>query len=207
MNQTIIMKNIKDQRIDHIENSVAEALMCIEGLVLAGGAVRDALFNTKISDYDLFLYDNCDIEKVKSYFEHEGFSCTSACPVGHLFSYMKGEDFKKPDACIKVQIIHKRKYRDMMDLINSFDFSATYFGMEYDHEEDEFVFTTDWQAIKDVRKKQLSLVNLEYPSSTLNRLYKYRNKGYYTGHIIQEIVKTIAMMTDYDAENDTLYVD
>jgi hypothetical protein len=120
---------------------------------------------------------------------------------------MKGEDFKKPDDCIKVQIIHKRKYRDVMDLINSFDFSATYFGMEYDHEGDEFVFTTDWQAIKDVRKKQLSLVNLEYPSSTLNRLYKYRNKGYYTGHIIQEIVKTIALMTDYDAENDTLYVD
>ena len=129
-----------------------------------------------------------------------------ACPLGHLFTYMKGEDFKKPEECVKVQIICKRRYSDIKDLINSFDFSATYFGMQYD--EDHLVVYTDHRAIKDVRKKQLSLVNLEYPSSTLNRLYKYRNKGYYTGHIIKEIVRRIAEMGgSYNPENDTLYVD
>lgn len=207
MHTPITLKKIKAERLDRIESVIYEAIMDIKGLVLAGGAVRDALFNKKISDYDMFLFQGGDVEKAKSYFDNNGFTCTFACPLGHLFSFMKGEDFKKPDECIKVQIIHKRKYRDMQDLINSFDFSVTYFGMEYDEETDDFYVTTDWQAIKDVRKMQISLVNLEYPSSTINRLYKYRQKGYYTGHVIQEIVKAVALMTDYDAENDTLYVD
>ena len=131
-----------------------------------------------------------------------------ACPLGHLFTYMKGEDFKKPEKCVKVQIICKRRYSDVADLINSFDFSATYFAMLWNDDETHFEVYTDHRAIKDVRKKQLSLVNLEYPSSTLNRIYKYRNKGYYTGHVIKEIVARIAQMGgSYDPENDTLYVD
>jgi len=94
------------------------------------------------------------------------------------------------------------------DLINSFDFSSTYFAMLWNDDETYFEVYTDNRAIKDVRKKQLSLVNLEYPSSTLNRIYKYRNKGYYTGHVIKEIVARIAQMGgSYDHENDTLYVD
>lgn len=201
-------KNLKDSRFQNIDSDVMEALYSYKGLILAGGAVRDALFGTEISDYDLFLTSEADLAAIEAYFVGQGFSNTFNCPQGHLFTYMKGEDFKKPEQCVKVQIICKRRYFDMKDLINSFDFSATYFGMQYDGEEDELVVYTDHRAIKDVRKKQLSLVNLEYPSSTLNRIYKYRNKGYYTGDIIKEIVKVIAQLGDkYDPENDTLYID
>ena len=199
--------NLNNSRSEAIADDVMDALYSYEGLILAGGAVRDTLFGTEISDYDLFLTSEADVESIKSYFISCGFSNTFTCPLGHLFSYMKGEDFKKPEECIKVQIICKRRYYDVADLINSFDFSATYFAMQVD-KEDGLVVYTDRRAIKDVRKKQLSLVNLEYPSSTLNRLYKYRNKGYYTGDIIKEIVKVIAQMGDkYDPENDTLYID
>lgn len=201
-------KYLKDSRFEALDENVVDALYCYKGLILAGGAVRDTMFGTEISDYDLFLTHDADIEAIKSYFEGQGFGMVFACPLGHLFTYMKGEDFKKPEECVKVQIICKRRYNDIADLINSFDFSATYFGMQYDEDEDHLVVYTDHRAIKDVRKKQLSLVNLEYPSSTLNRLYKYRNKGYYTGHIIKEIVGRIAEMGgSYDPENDTLYVD
>jgi len=199
--------NLKNSRFEAIDSDVMDSLYSYEGLILAGGAVRDSIFGTDISDYDLFLTDEADVEAIKSYFLSNGFSNTFTCPLGHLFSYMKGEDFKKPEQCVKVQIICKRRYYDVADLINSFDFSATYFAMQVDKEDDLVVYT-DHRAIKDVRKKQLSLVNLEYPSSTLNRLYKYRNKGYYTGDIIKEIVKTVALMGDkYDPENDTLYID
>lgn len=201
-------KYLKESRFEALDENVVDALYCYKGLILAGGAVRDTMFGTEISDYDLFLTNDADIEALKSYFEGQGFGMVFACPLGHLFTYMKGEDFKKPEECVKVQIICKRRYNDIADLINSFDFSATYFGMQYDEDEDHLVVYTDHRAIKDVRKKQLSLVNLEYPSSTLNRLYKYRNKGYYTGHIIKEIVGRIAEMGgSYDPENDTLYVD
>lgn len=199
--------NLKNSRFEAIDSDVMDALYSYEGLILAGGAVRDTLFGTEISDYDLFLTDEADVEAIKSYFLSNGFSNTFTCPLGHLFSYMKGENFKKPEQCVKVQIICKRRYYDVEDLINSFDFSATYFAMQVDKEDDLVVYTGH-RAIKDVRKKQLSLVNLEYPSSTLNRLYKYRNKGYYTGDIIKEIVKVVAQMGDkYDPENDTLYID
>lgn len=202
------LTNLKNSRFEALDGYVADALYSYKGLILAGGAVRDSLFDNDISDYDMFLTHNADLEVIKSYFEGQGFGMVFACPLGHLFTYMKGEDFKKPEECVKVQIICKRRYYDVADLINSFDFSATYFGMLWNDDEGRFEVYTDHRAIKDVRKKQLSLVNLEYPSSTLNRLYKYRNKGYYTGHIIKEIVARIAQMGGaYDAENDTLYVD
>lgn len=202
------LTNLKNSRFEALDGDVVDALYSYEGLILAGGAVRDTMFGTDISDYDLFLIDKADLTAISEYFVGRGFGLVFACPMGHLFTYMKGEDFKKPEECVKVQIICKRRYSDVADLINSFDFSATYFGMQYDEDEDHLVVYTDHRAIKDVRKKQLSLVNLEYPSSTLNRLYKYRNKGYYTGHIIKEIVARIAQMGgSYDPENDTLYVD
>lgn len=202
------LTNLKNSRFEALDVDVVYALYSYEGLILAGGAVRDTMFGTDISDYDLFLTDKADLTAISEYFVRQGFGLVFACPLGHLFTYMRGEDFKKPEECVKVQIICKRRYSDVADLINSFDFSATYFGMQYDEDEDHLVVYTDHRAIKDVRKKQLSLVNLEYPSSTLNRLYKYRNKGYYTGHIIKEIVGRIAEMGgSYNPENDTLYVD
>lgn len=201
-------KYLKESRFESLDENVVDALYSYEGLILAGGAVRDTLFGTEISDYDLFLTHDADLAGISEYFVGQGFGMVFACPLGHLFTYMKGEDLKKPEECVKVQIICKRRYNDIADLINSFDFSSTYFGMQYDEDEDHLVVYTDHRAIKDVRKKQLSLVNLEYPSSTLNRLYKYRNKGYYTGHIIQEIVLRIAELGGtYDPENDTLYID
>ena len=202
------LTNLKNSRFEALDGDVVDALYSCKGLILAGGAVRDTMFGTDISDYDLFLTHDADLTATSEYFVGQGFGLVFTCPLGHLFTYMKGEDFKKPEECVKVQIICKRRYHDVADLINSFDFSATYFGMQYDEDEDHLVVYTDHRAIKDVRKKQLSLVNLEYPSSTLNRLYKYRNKGYYTGHIIKEIVGRIAEMGGaYNPENDTLYID
>ena len=138
-NKCLNLKNLKDSRFQDIDRDVMNALYCHRGLILAGGAVRDALFGTEISDYDLFLTSEADLEAIEAYFVGQGFSNTFICPQGHLFTYMKGEDFKKPEECVKVQIICKRRYYDMKDLLNSFDFSATYFGMQYDDEKDELV--------------------------------------------------------------------
>lgn len=155
--------NLKGSRFEALDENVVDALYEHKGLILAGGAVRDTMFGTEISDYDLFLTHDADLTAISEYFVGQGFGMVFACPLGHLFTYMKGEDFKKPEECVKVQIICKRRYNDIADLINSFDFSATYFGMQYDEDEDHLVVYTDHRAIKDVRKKQLSLVNLEYP--------------------------------------------
>lgn len=203
----LTLKTIKDSRIDNIDEDILDLIMNVKGVILAGGAVRDMLYGTPISDYDLFLTSYADIEQAKKYLENRGFVQTFACPLGHLFSYMKGEDFKKPEECIKAQIISKRRYHDQWDLIDSFDLSATYFALTEDEGTWDWKVHTSWEAIKDVRKKQLRLVNLEYPSSTINRLWKYRNKGYYVGNVIKEIVGRIAELDSYDPENDQLYID
>lgn len=203
----LTLKTIKDSRIDNIADEISDLLLNVKGLVLAGGAVRDMLYDTPITDYDLFLTMGADVAQAKKYLEDSGFVQTFACPLGHLFSYMKGEDFKKPAECIKAQIICKRRYRDHWDLIDSFDLSATYFALTQDDETWDWMVHTSYEAIKDVRTKQLRLVNLEYPSSTINRLWKYRNKGYYVGNVIKEIVGRIAELQSYDPENDQLYID
>ena len=197
----IKLSNIKDSRIETLDQYIYNLVLGNDNLILAGGAVRDSIFGDEISDYDLFFKGNSDnLEDIKGALIQDGYSNVFTCPKGELFTYMKGEDFKKPEDCIKVQLILKREYRDVEYLLNSFDFSVTYFALHKG-----FIYTSR-QAIKDVRKKQMSLVNLEYPTSTINRLYKYRKKGYYTGDVIKEIVKRINQM-DYNEDNDTLYVD
>lgn len=209
----MIFTNIKMKRIKNLEPDILEALALNHKLILAGGAVRDALFGNEIQDYDLFLESGADVEQVKGFFIDKGYSNTFKCPEGKLFTYVKRKDGGEtqvgkcdPSEHIKVQIIVKRYYYDTLDLINSFDFSVTYFGMRFEH--NTLKVYTDHRAIEDVRKKRINLVNLEYPTSTINRLHKYRARGYYCGFVIKDIVKRVAEMGDsYDPKSDTLYID
>lgn len=200
----LTLKNIKQERLGRIHSDVAKSLQVFEGLILGGGAIRDALFGNVINDYDMFLKDTQDVDEVKRFFEIRGYRLAFACPEGKLFTYVQEEG---GDVVAKVQIILKRRYNNKEDLINSFDFSVTYFAMTFDKERDDYDILTSYEAISDVRKKRIRLVNLEYPSSTINRLYKYRERGYYTGDVIKEIVVAIVNMEGYDHEDDALYID
>lgn len=188
--------NVSEKRTERLDQTILDLMICYEGTMLAGGAVRDAAYDVEISDYDMFFTDRETLQKCATALGRNGFECTFVCPQGQLYSYknLKG---------VKVQLIAKRFYVDMEDLLNSFDFNATYFGTEGDAS----VFVTKREAIKDVKSKVLTMNNLEFPSATINRLYKYRNKGYYVGVAIKQIVGTIADMDDYNPEDDQLYVD
>lgn len=187
---------VREERTGRLNQVVRDLLMCYSGAMLAGGAVRDAAYGVEISDYDMFFKNKEDMQKCTNALLRNKFECVFACPMGQLFSY-------KNVAGVKVQLIAKRFYTDMEDLLESFDFNATYFGTEGDAD----VFVTKREAIKDVKSKVLTINNLEFPSATINRLYKYRNKGYYVGVAVKQIVGIIAAMDDYNPDNDELYVD
>jgi len=204
MVRTIVFENIKAKRIEKLNTDVLAALKQFDNLILGGGAVRDALFNSPINDYDLFLKYGGSVSEVRAFFESKGYALAFACPEGKLFTYVEKDGDK---IVTKVQIILKRQYYDWEDLINSFDFSVSYFAMVYDTQKGRFTIRTSREAVRDVKNKTIRLVNLEYPSSTINRLYKYRARGYYVGGVIKEIVVSISNMPNYDPENDTLYVD
>ena len=194
-----VMLNLKvsEERTARIHKDVRETLQKFPNAILGGGAVRDAAYNNKIEDYDMFFKDRETMGEVAAWLDGErGYRCVFACPQGQLFTY-------KSFTGLKVQLIGKRFYTDAEDLLDTFDFNATRFATTGDCT----VFVTDRAAIKDIKTMVLSLHNLEFPKATVNRLYKYRNKGYYVGHIIGEILTWVNQLDDYDADEDAIYVD
>ena len=226
--------NVKQHRLERIDKSVRIMLENFP-IILGGGAVRDACFGDPIVDYDIFFIRNPSsgdinfnfqdylnrpsnlargngvfdeqLGPIDNYIRSQGFYLTFACPAGELYSYSKvvaGID-AVPDRTVKIQLICKQAYYDAEDLLENFDFNATRFAISSVNTQK---VVTDMRAVRDVHNKKLTVNKITYPSSSINRLYKYRNKGYYVGDAIKTIVQSIANMGPlYDELEDTLYVD
>lgn len=170
----------------------------LRGIILAGGAMRSVVDNGEIVDFDFFFTNSDALEFMKFYLLEIGYKNTFSCPKGELFSYVLPYD---TDKFIKVQLIAKQFYEGPIDLLDSFDFTACLFAW------DGVSFYTSVLAVRDVKKKYLRLWSLTYPTATINRMYKYRAKGYYIGDCIKDTVVTINSMVNYDPVEDQLYVD
>jgi hypothetical protein len=182
---------------DWIKNSDVKQFLIQDGeTILAGGAIRDGIKNKPIQDYDLFFKYELSKQKAKEFFAEKGYQLVFACPQGKLFTFKKES--------VKVQLIAKRMYRDISDLLESFDFSICQFASV-----DGESFYAPKVALKDNKKNYLTLVNLEYPTATINRVGKYKQKGFYVGDAIKDIVMRLVNMNpaDYDPNNDVLYID
>lgn len=200
----IIELKINEDKTNRIYKVVQE--VCLNyPVILAGGAVRDVCHETAPSDYDIFFQDFTALRDVQNFLESNGFKLIFSCPNAELFTYMKTYDplVGNRKIEIKVQLICKRKYTDVGDLLESFDFNACLWAIDLKR---NVIFTTK-KAIIDVNTKVLSINKITYPSSSINRLYKYRNKGYYVGRAIQEIVEEVNRMNFDDLADDTLYID
>lgn len=191
----IKLKNLARHQMN-LDSAVLELLDKFHCLILAGGAIRDSLKGREIVDYDLFFTNTAFISRVKEHLVSKGAKLTFACPQGLLFSYTLGD--------VKVQLICKRQYASIKDLLDSFDFSICCYALDHQG----VVYATK-HAIRDNRKMVLRLVNLEYPTATINRLYKYRQKGFFVGNAIKDIVGRLVEMTPsmYSSEDDALYID
>lgn len=199
----IQLKNYSRHPLNLHVNAI-DALHKFPCLLLAGGAIRDGLKGRDIVDYDFFFSDLNYKDRVKEYFISKGFILTFACPEGKLYSLKKSVGKEEDKLYVKVQLICKRAYRDVQDLLESFDFSICQFAIS-----DKGIITTTKQAIYDNKKMFLRLVNLTYPTATINRISKYKQKGYWTGDAIKQIVKALVDLdpTQYNAEDDALYID
>lgn len=191
----IELKNINNHKLE-LPREVDYILYNFKGSILAGGAIRDGLHGKEISDYDLFFTDLLTVALIKEYLPSVGYNLVFACPQGLLYT------FKMDD--IKIQLICKRRYEDVYDLLDSFDFTICQYAITGT----SGVYTTR-QAIKDSKTNTLNLHKLTFPSATINRLSKYKKKGYYAGKAIKQIVQAIVNIApeDYDENLDSLYVD
>lgn len=196
-NDIIKINNVKKGRLAKL--SPIKSLLDIDGVILAGGAARSVFDGSSISDFDLFLTHHARLEPLKQELVNLGAVIKFICPLGELISYSLGG--------LKIQVILKRRYFSVNDLLGSFDFTVCQFALAAGQ------YYTSMAAMRDAHKKELripkNLNEIEYPVATINRIHKYRNKGYNSYNAITRIVELIAEMDpeDLNPENMALYVD
>lgn len=191
-----IYTRIKQRRLDQIR-PLLELDILSEHVVLAGGSVS-SIINTElpVNDYDIFFlkYQHLGavspvssyqpVLDVKNKLEEQGYSLVFNCPAGHLYTYKKDG--------VKIQLITKNTYKDVNELLYTFDFvpcmCAYYNG--------ELVIPLK-QTIKCCKFKTLEVHYISYPTSSLRRLLKYHKKGFYPTN---QCLKKIA----YDINNTSL---
>jgi hypothetical protein len=163
-------------------------------VVLAGGALRKVINPLdKILDYDIFFLDFNYIQQVKSWLVEYGFDLKFECPKGELFTYKLNS--------LKIQLICKKQYNDIEHLLSSFDFTIC--QLAYDGE--RFYFSN--YAVRSIKRRELHLSNnIEFPMATMNRIYKYKLKGFKIESCLKEFCIFMSN-SDYDPTTDQLYID
>ena len=209
MNYTVT--NLKGARFDAITDYLGfetEELTNV-GAIIAGGALRTLLDEEdKVKDIDLFFTSQQGIDSTKILLENKDFVQVFACPLGYLFTYVLfDEDTKKTDGTVqknvlaKVQLITRELYQNTDHVVATFDLMPC--CVAWDGK--QLVFAEKW--IRSVRKKMLYLNNLTYPVATLNRVNKYKQKGYYASEgFYVDIIKEIQGKVFVD-EQLALYID
>lgn len=185
-------------------------------VLLCGGALQ-VLFDpkAKVNDFDLyFVIPNQVIGKTIFQYAPEkfdldllvkqtrdkltnlNFKCVFECPEGKLYSYKKDK--------IKIQLIVEQVgnkiYSCPFEVIDDFDLSCCCIATDGSQ-----VFTLS-KAVRDIRRRRLSIHKLLHPVSTLNRIGKYRyKKGYSYAAVREEFL--IHLGIDPNAWDMRRYVD
>lgn len=200
----------EDDLYCYLDNCYTDMYKLLDHAVIAGGALRTMLeTNEEIVDVDLFfLKDNAahNIYKVKTYLEDCEWVCVYECPLGYLTTYIKFSEYLKDangksKVLGKIQLITREYYDSLEHLVSTFDLAPCCAAMS----SDELVCTKDF--IKSVHKKNLYLNNLTYPVATLNRVSKYKQKGYYAGENFWKDVILNIQQQEFNGEQLALYID
>lgn len=189
---------VKDSRWDNLSCEVEDLILNkrVNGVILAGGVFRSWIHKDEpIADYDLFFTRHGAIQETEQFLVGKGYKVVFRCPLGELTTL-------KLDG-VKVQLITKFIYEDVFHLVHSFDLTACCAG--YDADTNSLVCNDNW--LKDVRKKTIAFNQIQYPVATINRVFKYKQKGYnYTPESLRDFI-WIIKDTEYDESSMVYYVD
>lgn len=175
--------------------------------LIAGGSVANAVAGEgNPTDVDIFFLSSEAFENMYDLLcnppeDEEAWSLKGYSPVvkkeellrdGHTVRYVK---FTNPNKdLLPIQLIKMVWFADFEHVIDSFDFSVTQFAIS----KDEFIFNP--LALTDLFKKRICLHKVQFPATSLRRLIKYTNKGYFAGPSvllqIAEGIKSAVEMSD-----------
>ena len=190
----MIMTRIHERRFKMLRDFLSLRLVS-ESVFIAGGSLQTLVNkDIAINDYDLFFTDKTVAAMVKKRLDFMGADLIFECPAGDLSTY-KLDD-------MKIQLITKFYYKNMEQLISTFDFRASMWA--YDGKQ----LCVTRGAVKDTLKKQVNLNAVTFPVATLNRMIKYAaRKGFYvTPQTVDLFVRTVNQ-SEYDEDEMVLYVD
>jgi tRNA nucleotidyltransferase/poly(A) polymerase len=178
-----------------------------EGVYVAGGCVRTLLTGEQVTDIDFFFRDRESLESTRSHLLHHGARLIFKCPRNELFTY----EFKG----YKVQLICKRFYTSLGELLDSFDFTICRFGfvladvVMLERANLAKFLTRDINDYNDLQRRVLRVHRIEYPVASLNRVHKYMKKGfvpYNTEDFFIQLVMAVKT-APLDEEHLALYID
>lgn len=189
--------DLHKRRFTYIQKFLNRFKLIQNGCYLAGGSLRTLMIGyDDIQDYDLYFRDEDALTRTKRSLLSAGFKKIFACPQNKLFTY-KLNDFK-------VQCICEFYYPDIETILNDFDLAACMAGFD-----GKYVIVHP-QFVKDLYTMRLTLVNLTYPIATLNRILKYRDKGFNTSEVTKQYVEQLALMLERGPltdEQKRVYID
>lgn len=177
-----------------------------EGATIAGGAIAAGVVGENIAgDIDIFFDSGETFEKVfnmlldppdsEDAWAYRGYSTTVSLQDVRNDKTIRFVKFTNSDPSrLPIQLIKMVWFSTKQDIIDSFDFTVTQFAMDTN----EAVYNP--LAMIDLFKKRIVVHKMQYPVTTLRRLIKYSNKGYYVSPMmllkVAEEIKASAEMRD-----------
>lgn len=173
-----------------------------EGPWLAGGALRKTVLGQKPdTDFDFFFKNEEQLNEFARFLEDHG-NATEIQSTEHAKTYLltvpddpeadndvdepvligkltkptKKQQFTAdgvPGKTAKIQLIHFKFYANAAEVIDSFDFTLCQFAFD-----GETLTYADF-ALFDAARKRLVIHKITYPVSTMRRLLKYQQQGFY----------------------------
>lgn len=179
--------------------NMAHKTLSVSGSWLGGGAIRRTLIKQPLdSDYDFFFTSvdtkNSFVDNAKS----KGFSVVRETK---HHTELTGK-FDGSELPVVVQAIHFKYYKDVEEVLDSFDYTITQFVF------DGVYFWTTPESLWDLGRKRLALHKVTYPVATTRRMLKYTNQGFTAcGGCMADLYKKTIDSPTALGELDIQYVD
>lgn len=175
---------------------------------IAGGCFKNIFANERIKDLDVFFETEKDFIEAELYFKKLE---------GHSFVYENAKviAFKNEKTGIRIELV-RSNFGSPEEILSMFDFSITKFAyikkVTPPTEDNMFEETTEFKAFFHVDffehlqcKKLVLEPEIEYPISTWERSYKYRDYGFKLCRESKENLLTALRTADIDEMSNIWY--
>jgi hypothetical protein len=160
---------------------------------LAGGAVRRSVLGlSDEGDFDLFFKNEEQLNAVIDALDiaNTDSKMTTISKTEDVDTILWETSGDIPHT-YKIQLIYKRTYGSLTDLLDSFDFTVCQFAYAGDK-----IYAGQY-SLWDLGRKRLAVHRITFPVSSVRRMIKYGNQGFYVCNgAITAILNTVVQQPD-----------